>query len=310
MSVSYNGTAYYYVTNIQGDVIKIVNASGTTVVDYTYDTWGALQATTGSMASTLGKTNPLRYRGYVYDQETDLYYLQSRYYDPTIGRFINADAFTSTGQGIIGINMFAYCGNKPVDRVDACGTAYDESSGETPDGYRVVGAGLQFEVDYGNMTVGFEIIVYWDVEECSEGQAIIAIYSYSGVSANFLDKNLGSIVSTIKDNISTLTSGTTDAISTVVDILTGKYSVSISGLLLLGTNEFTSVTSYEGPFVSMYGSFKHIKGSVAVSNNCIAIGIGTTSDGTPSLGFSVTNYTLRGTMVAGNASSGAIQVSI
>jgi YD repeat-containing protein len=69
MSVTYNGTAYYYVTNIQGDVIKIVNASGTTVVDYTYDTWGTLQSTTGSMASTLGAHNPLRYRGYVYDED-------------------------------------------------------------------------------------------------------------------------------------------------------------------------------------------------------------------------------------------------
>ena len=75
---------------------------------YTYDAWGNILSTTGSMASTLGQISPLRYRGYVYDEETELYYLQSRYYDPAIGRFLNADAFVSTGQGLLGNNMFAY----------------------------------------------------------------------------------------------------------------------------------------------------------------------------------------------------------
>ena len=104
MSVTYNSTTYYYVTNLQGDVIAILNSEGTPVVTYTYDAWGNHLSTTGSMASTLGTINPLRYRGYVYDQETGLYYLQSRYYNPEMGRFINADAFNSTGQGILGNN--------------------------------------------------------------------------------------------------------------------------------------------------------------------------------------------------------------
>ncbi len=66
--------------------------------------------------------NPLRYRGYCYDEETGFYYLQSRYYDPKIGRFINADAYASTGQGFLGHNMFAYCGNDPVNGIDQTGT--------------------------------------------------------------------------------------------------------------------------------------------------------------------------------------------
>lgn len=70
------------------------------------------------MAATL---NPLRYRGYVYDQETNLYYLQSRYYNPKTGRFLNADAYASTGQGFLGHNMFAYCGNNPVNYIDSNG---------------------------------------------------------------------------------------------------------------------------------------------------------------------------------------------
>ena len=81
--------------------------SGNVVVSYTYDAWGNILDTSGILASTLGKLNPLRYRGYVYDQETKLYYLQSRYYNPNTGRFMNADILVSTGQGLLGNNMFA-----------------------------------------------------------------------------------------------------------------------------------------------------------------------------------------------------------
>ena len=88
---TYNGNRYFYLKNAQGDVTGLVNASGTQVVSYTYDPWGAPMSTDGTMASTLGAANPLRYRGYVYDTETGLYYLSSRYYNPVWGRFINAD---------------------------------------------------------------------------------------------------------------------------------------------------------------------------------------------------------------------------
>ena len=103
-------------------MVAILDNTGNPVVEYTYDAWGNLLSTTGSMANTLGGSNPLRYRGYVYDTESGLYYLQSRYYDPEIGRFINADALVSTGQGLLGNNMFAYCRNNPVKRVDVSGT--------------------------------------------------------------------------------------------------------------------------------------------------------------------------------------------
>ena len=124
MAVIYNGTAYFYTVNLQGDVVGIMNMSGELMVGYTYDAWGNVLSVTGPMASTMGYWNQYRYRGYVYDQETDLYYLQSRYYDPEVGRFINADAFASTGQGVLGNNMFAYCGNNPANRVDLTGHAF------------------------------------------------------------------------------------------------------------------------------------------------------------------------------------------
>lgn len=116
---------YYYVTNIQGDVVAIVSVNGIPVVEYTYDAWGNILSVDGSRADNLGRLNPLRYRGYVYDVETGLYYLQSRYYNPEMGRFINADAFPTTGQGIIGNNMFSYCGNNPVNRIDTGGYFWD-----------------------------------------------------------------------------------------------------------------------------------------------------------------------------------------
>ena len=112
---------YYYVTNVQGDVVAILNSSGTEVVTYSYDAWGNILSIDGSYKDSLGIRNPLRYRGYVYDTESGLYYLQSRYYDPNIGRFINADVLTTTGQGLVGNNMFTYCLNNPINFSDSTG---------------------------------------------------------------------------------------------------------------------------------------------------------------------------------------------
>ena len=139
-----SSSTYYYVTNLRGDVIAILNSSGTAVVEYTYDAWGNPISTTGSMATTLGATNPLRYRGYVYDEDTELYYLQSRYYNPTTGRFLNTDAFAATGQGVLGNNMFAYCGNNPINRQDSSGFAGVGVLSNTKDGFlrESGGAGL------------------------------------------------------------------------------------------------------------------------------------------------------------------------
>ena len=117
----YEGYRYYYVLNQQGDVIQIVGSGGTVCAEYRYDAWGNVLEIGGMYPGTLGAINPIRYRGYYYDAETGFYYLQSRYYDPSIGRFINADALASTGQGFLGYNMFAYCGNDPVNYVDSCG---------------------------------------------------------------------------------------------------------------------------------------------------------------------------------------------
>ena len=121
IGLRYNGNDYFFRRNLQGDIIAILNTAGQTVVSYEYDPWGNILAVTGSLASTLGVANPFRYRGYYYDNESGLYYLQTRYYDPAVGRFINADGFTSTGQGLLGNNMYAYCLNNPISYTDSSG---------------------------------------------------------------------------------------------------------------------------------------------------------------------------------------------
>ena len=119
---SYNGQSYFYLLNLQGDIIGIYDGSGNVVVRYTYDSWGKVISVTGSLADTVGVKNPLRYRGYYYDVETKLYYLQSRYYDPETCRFINADSLLVAGDDYIqGVNMFAYCQNNPVMYSDPSG---------------------------------------------------------------------------------------------------------------------------------------------------------------------------------------------
>ena len=119
----YNGAAYYYNLNLQGDVTGIFDSTGADVVQYTYDEWGKLLSLTGTLADTVGQINPIRYRGYYYDSETGFYYLQSRYYDPETGRFINADSQLNAND-INGYNMFSYCANNPVNNIDPDGHSW------------------------------------------------------------------------------------------------------------------------------------------------------------------------------------------
>jgi len=120
--ITYDNVSYYYLLNAQGDVVGIMDVSGDLMVSYTYDAWGNVLSITGPMASTMGQHNQLRYRGYVYDPETELYYLNSRYYNPEVGRFINADGMVSgIGGSILGYNLFSYCFNNPVNKGDPSG---------------------------------------------------------------------------------------------------------------------------------------------------------------------------------------------
>lgn len=120
VSVTIQGKIYFYVRNAQNDVIALVDADGNVVVKYTYDSWGKVVSITGSLADTIGVQNPFRYRGYYYDNETGMYYLRTRYYDPEIRRFIIADG--QVNDTVLGNNVFSYCENNPIHMADPSGS--------------------------------------------------------------------------------------------------------------------------------------------------------------------------------------------
>ena len=109
---------YFYKKNLQGDITDIYHEDGTKYASYEYDAWGNCTITLDT--NGIGTLNPFRYRGYYYDSETGLYYLKSRYYDPAVGRFINADNIFDR-RSILGYNLYAYCLNNPSNRVDLFG---------------------------------------------------------------------------------------------------------------------------------------------------------------------------------------------
>ena len=119
---------FFFEKNLQGDVIAVYDSNGTKLISYTYDAWGNFRTTYVTTGTTaLGKAirNPFKYRGYYYDNDTGWYYLQTRYYNPVWGRFINADSIMSgADESLKGNNLYVYCFNNPI--------SYDDSFGNWP----------------------------------------------------------------------------------------------------------------------------------------------------------------------------------
>ena len=137
-----NGGAYTYLKNLQGDVIGVVDSNGNQVATYSYDAWGAITYSSGTMADI----NPIRYKGYYYDSDIGMYYLQSRYYDPALRRFINADDPSLiedlAKSSVIGSNLFLYCDNNGANNSDKNGYAVSNIVGGIVGG--VIGALLGY----------------------------------------------------------------------------------------------------------------------------------------------------------------------
>ena len=128
MAIRYKGADYYYIRNGLMTITGLVDANGTAVVNYFYDSWGNMLNITGSLAASLGKDNPYRFKGYYYDEETGMYYLKSRYYQPEICRFISADnedVLIDTHVDLANKNLYLYCDNNPILKADEEGQIAD-----------------------------------------------------------------------------------------------------------------------------------------------------------------------------------------
>ena len=179
-----DGTTYLYEKNIFGDVVGIYDTNGTKVVVYKYSAWGVLMdSTCVSGYEDVRRLNPFRYRGYYFDTETDFYYLQSRYYDPRTGRFINADSRLNANGDIVGFNMYAYCSNNV--------TRYSFSASVTTNG-KTNDSAITINGDYSNLSqeLSFDLnsditqglTLKWFFDGINTGSTIQGLYtSISGL---------------------------------------------------------------------------------------------------------------------------------
>ena len=163
-AVKYQNSTYFYRKDVQGNVISLLDENGSIVVKYIYDAWGNHAVLDGAGNDItdddlhIGNLNPFRYRGYFYDPETELYYLQTRYYDPEVGRFITIDAIEYLDpESINGLNLYAYCGNNPVMNVDPIGTSIIALLAILGIG-AVVGGIIGGKVAYDNGARGWDLV--------------------------------------------------------------------------------------------------------------------------------------------------------
>lgn len=224
-------------------MIGIFDVNGDCVVTYNWDNaWGYNPEPDGPMADTLGILNPLRYRSYVYDDETGYYYLQSRYYDPEICRFINADNYPATGQGLTGNNMFVYCGNNPVSRKDTSGDLW---------GAIAIGVFTQYASDVvGNLIDGKTgIDVFMPTSSLGDyiAAGVTALIPGTGIGAAFVRNIASEGISIIEDaivgnEINLANSVTNIGLGTVLDV--GFEKVTDKVVDFIGSKEPINYSSY------------------------------------------------------------------
>ena len=124
-AVKHNNTTYFYRKDAQANIVALLDNNGSVVVKYKYDAWGKCVVDASTTNTELANLNPFRYRSYYFDTETGFYFLKTRYYDPEIGRFMTIDDISYLDpDSINGINLYAYCGNNPINRLDYSGHAW------------------------------------------------------------------------------------------------------------------------------------------------------------------------------------------
>ena len=284
--LKYNGVAYYFYKNLQGDVIAITNDAGVVVARYTYDAWGVCTVASDTSGVGIATINPFRYRSYYYDTETELYYLQSRYYDPAIGRFINADDARQKNAETTNVivNSFAYCSNSPLVMSDPQGTW----------GRKTIGYGIQvmfaLRLLFVSAIFGIEVIWYKS-NYGSHKKSVPWIYFFYGINigvsfdpsgllgdiASYSFKNGKISVSTISSLLKGLSKSNSFSKLSVKNAFNLSASIDISMCLFnITAKKFGNPGDYEGMFYLSSKTVFGITGSVGkeASENVITKGVG------------------------------------
>ena len=238
---------------MQGDVIAIVDKDAQTVARYSCDAWGVPEVKLDSSDCQIATINPFRYRGYYYDEEIGLYYLQSRYYDATLGRFVNADT-TNYLDSFIAPNssdLFSYCFNDFVNK--------DDPDGDAP----FLGWGLQLEGSFMGLSGGIELIWFKNIAKNMYGnRKLPCVYCYGGLSYNFKGENvwnIKSLISFVKDEALRAFSSKRKAAWKI------GGGLSLCAFMIYG--KITSPEGYKGPFITIGGTLFHVKGYVSTAPN-------------------------------------------
>ena len=239
----YNDIPYFYLKNALGTIYAVIDQNGNKVVQYTYNAWGKIESIS-STNSIIANINPFIYKSYYYDKETSLYYITSRYYDPEIGRFISPDSVDYLDPTTInGLNLYAYCGNDPVNRVDP--TGHDWQSFWN-------GVGNWFSKHWIEVTVGTAFIVGGAVVTaltCGAGTTAWAAFG-SALLSSAIQVGAGVAAGVVVNGVSNLIDGN-DFFENVGDTIASSYMLGgiLSGgsqMLSGGLRVLRSATGFKG----------------------------------------------------------------
>lgn len=258
--------SYYLITNTRGDVIETRDGDGNVNAKFVYDSWGKLISVTDGSGNALSMDSfayqiSLKYRGYVYDSETGFYYLQSRYYDPETGRFLNADDVNYHGMSgsVLSYNAFAYCENNAVNDSDPSGTSK----------YKITAVGVQFEmsacfVSFGG-AVGVEAIV-----NLSNGKIYLYTYYDAGAGSGYTNKAFKYFKASFKD----IVSSPKVSLKNIANMFKLNWSITAGFFVVKTKGTFSWPNSYaNGTSNSHSISIGPAKGYYSTATNCKAYGI-------------------------------------
>ncbi len=251
--IVYNNAPYYFHKNLQGDIIGIVDKNADVVARYTYDAWGVCTVTQDSVG--IAQINPFRYRGYYYDEEIGMYYLQSRYYDGHTGRFINADGtdYLAIDDTILACNIICYCQNSPTQGADP--------NGHGP----FLAIGAQFVITVGRLTIGLEAL--WSTKNWK-----FYLFGFVGGSRSFNIKSLTQTENALMEDIMYLMRSVRKFSISSFSIFK-RLSIAVSFIAVLGNKRASFPRDYCGWFTGLSLSIWHVTASGAYSfSNRIKIG--------------------------------------